>query len=143
MKALLDTNIILRNFNRDDAAHGQVAEHLRTLAGHGYDFCVAPQILFELWVVVTRPAKVNGLGMDAPHAFDLIQSTKESYVFLPDPADLTDRWLELCVRCNAKGRHGHDVRLVAWMTAHDISEIITLNPAHFAAFQMIRVNVPK
>ena len=142
MRALLDTNIVLRNFNRDDSAHQLVSGHLQNLARRGFEFCVAPQILYEVWVVATRPADVNGLGMETHQAADLVRSAKVSYLLLPDPPDLIDRWLDPCVRHDAKGRHGHDVRLVAWMNAHDIVDIVTLNAAHFAAFRMIRTNIP-
>jgi predicted nucleic acid-binding protein len=142
MKALLDTNIVLRNANRSDAQHGLVADWLRRLVEAGADLCVAPQVLYEYWVVATRPAEVNGLGLSIDEARASIATFRDAYALLPDPPELLDRWLELCTRHTVSGRPAHDARLVAYMLCHDIEQLLTLNADDFTRYGEIRCLSP-
>jgi predicted nucleic acid-binding protein len=94
----------------------------------------ANQSLFEFWVVATRPLEVNGLGMGAHQARGEVLGILNAFSLLPDPADLLERWLDLCVRHSVCGRPAHDARLVAVMLAHGITHLLTLNPGDFARY---------
>jgi hypothetical protein len=43
-------------------------------------------------------------------------------------------WRQLVVRNALMGVQVHDARLVAWMQAHGISHLLTLNPSDFARY---------
>jgi predicted nucleic acid-binding protein len=137
MRTLLDTNILVHNANRNDSQHHRVAERLRGLVSAGTELCIASQNLFEFWVVATRPASANRLGLAPGDARKCIDAILEGFTLLPDPADLLTRWLDLCERYSVCGRQAHDARLVGWMISHEIPELLTLNPSDFTRFREI------
>lgn len=134
MRILLDTNIVVRNSNRTDVQHEQVAARLRQLVSDGVELCIAAQSIFEFWVVATRPVDVNGLGLSPSETRQKIEVILEAFSLLPDPQDLLSTWLNLCERHAVCGRPAHDARLVAWMVLHKIDRLQTLNPADFLRY---------
>ncbi|MBI3909497.1 MAG: PIN domain nuclease [Armatimonadetes bacterium] len=134
MRALLDTNVVLRNANMLDPLYPRVNQALRKLAADGWDLCIAPQNVVEFLVVATRPVAVNGFGLTSDEARQEIDVVMNSYTVLPDPPDLLQRWLDLCTRYQARGRQAHDARLVAFMQGHGIAHLLTLNAADFVRY---------
>ncbi|RIK73842.1 MAG: hypothetical protein DCC68_24195 [Planctomycetota bacterium] len=63
MRLLLDTNVLCRLVEMGHAQHAVAARATQKLSEAGHTLCVAPQVLYEYWVVVTRPLAQNGLGM--------------------------------------------------------------------------------
>jgi predicted nucleic acid-binding protein len=137
MRILLDTNVIVRNVNRADSQHCRVAERLRALVSSGAELCIAPQNVFEFWVVATRPASANGLGLSPGETRKHIDLVLDSFALLPDPGDLLGRWLDLCEQHAVCGRQAHDARLVASMLGHGLRKLFTLNAADFSRFPEI------
>lgn len=137
MKSALDTNIALRFANRQDPQHALVAACVQRASDQGDELCIAAQVLYEFWVVATRPAEVNGLGLPVADAADAVARLRRSFTLLDDPARLVDEWLALCQRHDVKGKPAHDARLVAWMQLHAIARLITLNEGDFARFKEI------
>ncbi len=142
MRVLLDTNIVVRNANRDDPQHGLVAGHVQRLVEEGRELCIAAQTVFEFWVVATRPADVNGLGFSPGDARRNVDLIVDAYSLLADPPDLMARWLDLCTRYEVRGRQAHDARLVACMLSHQIGRLLTLNVADFARYPEIECLTP-
>jgi predicted nucleic acid-binding protein len=138
VRIALDTNILVRLANQRDPAHLLVKAALRELIAAGAVPVIAPQVVYEFWVVATRPASVNGLEMIPAAASAYISASRQKFPVLPDPIDLVDRWLNLCETHRVLGRPAHDARLAAWMAAHGISELVTLNPGDFARFPGVR-----
>lgn len=133
-RTLLDTMIVLRLFDREDARYAEVYPHVAHLIQIGVALFVAPQVLYEARVVLTRPVSDHGKGQDAAVFADLIENLRSYAAIIPDPPDLVGRWLELCDAHNVVGKRCHDVRLVAWMRAHGVDTILTLNPKDFSTF---------
>jgi predicted nucleic acid-binding protein len=134
MKALLDPNVVLRDVIAADPQHPQVRAALQRLIGNGWDLCLAPQNLIQFWVVATRPPAVNGLGLTPDEVREKSERLMQSFLFLPDPADLIPRWLRICHGHAVLGRQAHDARLVPFMQAHAIDHLITLNESDFARY---------
>lgn len=63
MTALLDTNILLRIATPNHPMHTTARHAVSKLQADGVRLVLVPQIVYEYWVVATRPAKENGLGM--------------------------------------------------------------------------------
>ncbi|MEN3001301.1 MAG: type II toxin-antitoxin system VapC family toxin [Armatimonadota bacterium] len=133
-RILLDTNILRAYMNQDDSEHQAVVKRILALRAANYELCIAPQCLYELWVVLTRPVEQNGLGRSPEEADEACNQLRQDFTLLPDPADLVDEWQRLCRTYSVHGRRAHDVRLVAWMVRHQINEILTMNPDDFQLF---------
>jgi predicted nucleic acid-binding protein len=142
VKALIDTNILLRHFNRTDPFQSAVTRSLARMVDRGVTLCVCAQNIFEFWAVATRPAGVNGLGHNAAATRRNVDVILETFELLPDPPDLVARWLEICTRHEVAGKPSHDARLVALMEAAGVEELLTRNIRDFARFNTIRARDP-
>lgn len=60
--ALLDTNILTAYLTPNHPSHQFVIDEILALRHRGYQLWVAPQCLYELWAVLTRPIEANGFG---------------------------------------------------------------------------------
>ncbi len=65
MNILIDTNILARSAEPGHALYTQALDAVTTLLNKGHDLCIVPQVIYEFWVVCTRPSAVNGLGKTA------------------------------------------------------------------------------
>jgi predicted nucleic acid-binding protein len=142
LRVLVDTSVVLRYYAQEDARHSEAVARLYWLRTQGYILCVAPQVLYEAWVVLTRPKAQNGLGKTADEAYALIRQIADDFTLLPDTEDLWRRWAEVCRQHAVLGRQAHDARFVAWMESHGISRLCTFNPDDFGRYPQVEC-VPK
>lgn len=142
MRIALDTNVALRHINRDDPQHAHVVRCLKLLIGQGNELCIAPQAIYEFWVVATRPVKVNGLGLGPGAVRGQIDLLMQTPPVIADPPDLLKRWLDLCSHHEVRGRQAHDARLVAWMLGNELDKLLTLNPGDFGRYAEIECLLP-
>lgn len=139
---LIDTNALLRFLQTNDKARPVVLRAVSQLQLAGEDIVIAPQNLYEFWVVATRPTRVNGFGWTAAECETRIAELKQVFDMLPDPPGLYDTWQRLVITHDCKGKVAHDTRLVAAMQLLGINRILTFNSADFARFPMISVVAP-
>lgn len=71
---ILDANLLLRLASKSHPHHMVAHQAVRTLRANGAQLRTIPQAVFEFWVVATRDAKVNGLGLEPAEA-DVLLST--------------------------------------------------------------------
>ena len=57
---LTDTNILARRFERASPQSLVASAAMKRLRARGDELVIAPQTLYELWVVLTRPATARG-----------------------------------------------------------------------------------
>jgi predicted nucleic acid-binding protein len=143
MRIQVDTNILLRVRDADDARHAVCVEAVDRLQGGTHELFICAQVLIEYWVVATRPRNVNGLGLNADDADLDFQDFCRSFVVLPEPPDMAVRWHDLASRYAVHGRDAHDTRLAALMLSHGVTVILTLNPADFARYTEITCLAPE
>jgi predicted nucleic acid-binding protein len=62
---------------------------------------------------------------------------------LPDSPDAYPRWKDLIVTHGVRGVQVHDAKLVALMTLHGVTHILTLNPKDFARYSAISAVTPE
>ncbi len=137
MKVLLDTNVLLR---LDDTAHRQHPAALAAveqLLASGHEPLLVPQVVYEFWVVATRPLDVNGLGLTTKKTAEILADWLGMFRLLLDERGVFGNWQQLVVRHDVKGKQAHDARLVAAMDRHGVTQLMTFNTADFERFSHI------
>ncbi|MBM4045058.1 MAG: PIN domain-containing protein [Planctomycetes bacterium] len=143
MPYLVDTNILLRLLQRQDPKHETVRTALRVLRQRGEGLYYASQNLVEFWCVCTRPVSANGFGLSIPETDRRARLIERLLTLLPDTPAIHTEWRSLVVTLGVSGVQVHDARLVAAMRVHGLSDVLTLNPSHFARYPGIRAVHPE
>ena len=142
MVILLDANIFVRLANRADALRDVTLEALSILHAGGHHTAIVPQVLYEYWVVATRPLTHNGLGLlPADVTVDLAEFRLD-HLFLDDEPEICEIWQGLVTAYEVVGKRAHDARLVAAMVRHGITHLLTFNEQDFARFGEVAVIAP-
>jgi predicted nucleic acid-binding protein len=132
---LTDTNILARRFERASPQNPVASGAMKRLRARGDELVIAPQTLYELWVVLTRPATARGgFGKTPEEAARLLAACAGVCRVLPDSPLILPTWLDLVSRYSVSGVRAHDVRLVAAMKIHGVAQILTFNGRDFQAF---------
>ena len=142
MRILLDTNVLLRSVETDHPQHPIAEAAIVALTERGDRLLLVPQVIYEFWVVATRPAEVNGLGMPPEEAPERVQDSLEIHTLLRDERAIFDHWLEFVAAHAVRGVNAHDTRLAAAMRRHRVAAILTFNARHFRRFDEIAVLEP-
>lgn len=139
---LVDTNVLLRSVQPRHSQFMAAKNAIKTSRLRGYMPCLVPQVIYEYWVVATRPLGENGLGMTTVEAESDIEKLIEQFHFYRDERAIFDLWQQLVVQHQVSGKTGHDARLVAAMHRHRIEHLISFNDQHFHRFREITVIHP-
>jgi len=139
---LLDTNILLRSRDIASPDCHLVNQTIKYLISQGHQLFITSQIIIEFWVVATRPVAVNGLGWTVEETKQAVQMLINQFELLEETPDVFPIWLRLVTTYNISGKRSHDIRILAVMLAHNISNILTLNPKDFVAVQGITIIHP-
>lgn len=139
---LIDTNVLIRTLQPHHPLYGVADRAIQILPRQGHSLQILPQILIELWVVVTRPPAYNGLGMTPDSARAELERLKSIFVLLPEIPAIYPAWESLVDQYQVSGKAAHDARLVAAMQAHDVTSILTFNGSEFKRYANIEVIDP-
>jgi len=130
----LDTGILLRLLDRNDPHHASIRQALRVTIG-GDQAVSSPQNLAEFWNVCTRPASARGgFGLSVQETDRRVRVIERLFRVMPDSSAAYPLWRQIVVQQGVQGVQVHDARLVAWMHAYGITNILTLNAADFARY---------
>jgi len=143
VKILLDTNVLLRLGDAGREAHAEVVDAVDWLVNQSHEIILVPQVLYEYWVVATRPVENNGLGMMPKLVDRAISEWILLFRLLQDERGVFRSWRDLVTRHEVKGKVAHDARLVAAMERHDVGTLLTFNKTDFARFGMINAVTPR
>jgi predicted nucleic acid-binding protein len=99
-------------------------------------------VLYEYWVVVTRPKNANGFGASVAEASRAIGKWKLLFRLLRDERGIFTKWEDLVTTSNVSGKTAHDARLVAAMQRHGLTSLLTFNQSDFARYPSITVYTP-
>lgn len=143
MKVLLDTNALCRRAELHHPHHAVAAAALVRLVAENHQPCLVPQVVYEYWVVATRPCEQNGLGMSSEGVSRTIDAWDGKLAFLRDERRVFDDWRDLVSRYRIKGKPAHDARLVAAMLRHGVTSLVTFNVADFLRYTEIKVYSPE
>jgi predicted nucleic acid-binding protein len=139
---LVDTNLLLRASQPGDKQHQTAVDAIVKVGELGYEPCIVPQVLYEYWVVVTRPLRNNGFGMSADNAKEEIDRFLNRFHYVSDHPDLFNEWFRLVVEYNVQGKVEHDARLVAAMILGNVTHMLTFNYDDFQRFAEITIVAP-
>jgi predicted nucleic acid-binding protein len=139
---LVDTNVLLRIAQPRDPMSGLAISAINALRTRGEELCVVPQVLYEFWVVATRPKERNGLGMTAIQADADLAKMRDRFRLINDDRGIFRPWRELVTRFGVLGKNAHDARLVAAIQRHGIAGIVSFNASHFKRYPGINVIDP-
>jgi predicted nucleic acid-binding protein len=142
MLILADTNVLLRLVEENHPQHAIANDSLAAVRLNGHRTVIVPQVVYEFWVVATRPVEVNGLGMRAAEAQFEFDELRPHFKLLLDERTVFDHWYRLVLDHDVNGKQVHDARIVAAMLRHDVSHLLTFNAADFARFSEISVIEP-
>jgi predicted nucleic acid-binding protein len=132
---LVDTNLLLRIAHSGDRLRPIAADAIQALRSKEQErFGIAPQNLYEMYVVLTRPATANGMGLTASGALEEIASCRAAFELLPETASVYAAWQALVAKYNVQGKRAHDAHLVALMLEHHVSRLLTFNERDFTQF---------
>jgi len=110
---LIDTSALLGTIQVRHPQYETVLRALEALTARGRDLYIVPQNLVELWVVATRPAERNGLGMSPAAVAAELARIKSMFELLPDTPAIHPVWESLVIQYRVSGKPAHDARLVA------------------------------
>ena len=142
MNVLPDTNILLRSAEPGHPMHADATASVARLESDGYVVCLVPQLIYEFWVVATRPTAQNGLGKSPAEAAVLVRGFRARFALCPDNDRILPEWENDVVTHAVTGKPAHDARLVAAMKVHGITRILTFNDADFRRYPGITVLTP-
>ncbi len=142
MNVLFDTNILLRMAQAGHSHHQISIDASAIIYRRGDTPCLVPQVLYEFWVVVTRPLAQNGLGWSALEAASELARLRSLFTLLPDSPSIFGEWERLVTSYQVIGKNAHDTRLVAAMLIHGISHLLTFNLSDFTRFSGITLLDP-
>ena len=137
MSYAVDTNILARSVQENHPMHMVAKESVKVLLGRGEEVYGLAQNLYEFWVAATRPLEQNGLGLSAAQAQMHLVEFETTLVPVPDVSDIYPEWKRLVGLRTVMGKNAHDARIVAAMSVHGISHLLTFNGRDFKRFQDI------
>lgn len=139
---LIDTNVLLRLLQPRHPQYSVAATAVGELRERRADLCVAPQNLVEFWVVATRPAVNNGLGMSPLTIAGELRALSSLFRLLEGKSGVAGVWEMLVSKYLVSGKEAHDAHLVAVMLVYAVTDILTFNIADFRRYPGIAVLDP-
>jgi len=92
---LIDTNILLRSKQYSSIHYDIVTNRLIGLISRGEELIVCPQVLYEFYVVATRPIGKNGLGLNPEFALGEVEDILANYTLLGEDKSVFLNWQNL------------------------------------------------
>lgn len=99
-------------------------------------------MIYEYWVVATRPKEANGLGMTAAEVEFAVKRLVEDFSLRLDERGIFGRWQALVTKHGVRGKNAHDARLVAAMQRHGLTQVLTFNVVDFSRYTEIEAISP-
>lgn len=119
----------------------QARDCVRALLRAKKPVLIVPQVMFEFWVVATRPIASNGLGLGPDDVKRKLEKAERFFELLPDTAAIYREWLRLVHTYSVAGVEAHDARIVAAMKAHAVTHLVTFNAEDFKRFHRTEITV--
>ena len=142
MKVVVDTNMVVYLRDRRSPVHPRARSALAYAAKAGDGITLVPQVIYELWAVLTRSIEKNGLGWAPARAEAAIRDLLVSLPLTPDSADLVSNWLTAVARSAITGKRSHDWRLAVAARLAGANAILTFNTSDLAGFEGLEILEP-
>ena len=141
MAYLVDTSILARLANIDDALHMVAARAVAELRSRGEVLHITAQNLVEFHNVATRPETLNGLGVSVADAEAKAAAFESTFPLLVETPRIYPAWRTLVNALGVIGKQPHDARLVAVCHVNAVGHILTFNVPHFLRMAAIEPGV--
>ena len=135
MTVLVDTNVLLRQFEPGHAHHRAAVDSITRLILSGEPVHVTAQNIAEFWATATRSPAQNGLGLAVAVAAAALGHIERVFELLPDHPAIYEHWKRLVTTHGVIGNQVY-ARLVAAMTVHGVGRILTFNAGDFARYRI-------
>lgn len=132
-RVFVDTNVLVYANWTGARRHGEARQRIEALAEADSGLCVSRQVLREFLAVVTRP-QGDVIPMSTGEAVATVNALGDLFEILDGGAEPYARLLDLVRLHEVKGRTIHDANIVATMSVHCVSRLLTANPADFRRF---------
>ncbi len=142
MRILVDTNILGRFSQPDHPQHAAAVRAVKSLRDGQHELRIVPQVIYEYWVVGTRPADQNGLGLTPDVVASKLDDFKALFPALRDERGILERWELLVKGHRVLGKPAHDARLAAAMQRHGLTHLLTFNTSDFPRFGFVQILDP-
>lgn len=140
--ALLDTNVLVYAYNADSEYHAVCRPFLNRAIDGALKACLAPQVLFEFFAVVTNPARVASPIAPA-EALNEMSKLIDSFPLLAPPGDVHDKVINLMRQLGFGSKHIYDVVLAATMLGNGVAQIYTYDIDRFQQISGITAMIPQ
>ncbi|MBL9165705.1 MAG: PIN domain-containing protein [Planctomycetaceae bacterium] len=100
---------------------------MTSLRTAGHSLALVPQVFYELWSVLTRPAANNGLGFSIEQSLEDRRRILDSSELFEDDSGVFAAWRDLVAKHGVLGKRAHDARLIAAMVRYGIGHLMTFN----------------
>jgi predicted nucleic acid-binding protein len=134
VSVLVDTNVLLRQFEPEHAHHRSAVDSVTRLLLSGEPVHVTAQNIAEFWAAATRSPAQNGLGLAVAVVAAALDQIERVFALLPDEPATYAVWKRLVTMHGVIGNQVYDARLVAVMRVHGVDRILTFNAADFARY---------
>jgi len=92
VKTLVDTNVLARLAQPAHSQHDTARRALESLRARDHVLCIVPQIIYEFWVVGTRSATENGLGLTLEEITTEVAQIKSLFRLFRDERAIFQAW---------------------------------------------------
>jgi predicted nucleic acid-binding protein len=143
-RVLLDSNVLLRILAKNDLRHSVADRAVVAALRSGHELHLAPQVIMESWVVLTRPLTVNGFGWPPSTVHETLTGAMARFPLLLETPDVFTMWWGWVHRVGAgvRGKRAHDLRLASLMRVHGLRYVLTFNVDDFAGLDEITAIPP-
>ena len=139
----VDTNIFVGAIQTfDPELRASARRAVKSFYQQGDELLCFPQNLVEFWSAATRPANVNGLGFSPEQAARYVDRFQSLVRLLPESPQIFPTWRKIVLEHRVSGIQVHDARIVAAMTVHQVSRILTFDIDDFKRYAHITVVHP-
>ena len=135
----VDTNVLLAATDESRPLHSDALNLLSGTVSRHKRLATSGQVVREYLVVATRPIENNGLGLSATDAEANVNEFLRGLELFDENEAVSRRLRQLTTTHNLRGKRIHDANLVATMTVHGISTLLTQNGSDFAPFGDIEI----
>jgi predicted nucleic acid-binding protein len=138
MAYLIDSGVLLRLVDRNDARHTSILRAVQLLRARGERLVIAVQNVSEFWNVSTRPTTARGgYGLTVRQVEARVRTFERLFELVHLSPDVYAEWRRLLVAHDIIGVSVHDAKLVALMIVHGVQNILTLNGTDFRRYGVV------
>jgi predicted nucleic acid-binding protein len=112
VSVLVDTNVLLRQFEPEHAHHRSAVDSVTRLLLIGEPVHVTAQNIAEFWAAATRSLAQNGLGLAIAVVAAALDQIERVFALLPDEPAIHAVWKWLVTTHGVIGSRVYDARLV-------------------------------